>query len=68
MTRANSALILIKSEVAIALLQDPVDHLDTTVGAKVKAVEDRLDAVIAPVLKRLESLEQKNRHLKAVEK
>ncbi len=31
--------------------------VDTTVEAKVKTVEERLDAAIAPVLKRLESLE-----------
>ncbi len=31
--------------------------IDTTVETKVKKVEDRLDAAIAPVLKRLESLE-----------
>ncbi len=33
------------------------EAVDTTVEAKVKTLEDRLDAAIAPVLKRLESLE-----------
>ena len=31
--------------------------VDITVNTKVKAVEERLDAALAPVLKRLESLE-----------
>ncbi len=43
--------------------EDQLQHkiqevVDTTVEAKVKAVEERLDAAIAPVLKCLESLER----------
>ena len=39
------------------LQQKIQEAVDTTVKAKVKTLEDRLDAAIAPVLKRLESLE-----------